>query len=366
MWKVDFQVRRHTQKINSVDVSYDMRTILTASDDTTFCIVDRLEKDVEIVQGHEQPINDIKFIPNQTKFLTASNDCLVKLWDFDRKSLDFVFKSHKQPVTKVDCFDDNVMFVSGSHDGTATIWDMECRERVFILNALTGWVKDVKTYDNIIAVAGYDRSVPLFDRRTGKVVQRLQTNTEADLYCLSFHHTGVCIGTGSLDHKVRVWDLRTNDIIIRQRAHSDTITSINFHPYSDDYMTTSKDCIARIWSLKSPEVIAAFRQHDAAITASRWYSDGKHFITVGEDRKICGFYQSEENFETYDGGDMLSTLETMRNQLEGLTNTMKKIDDRLVIQEDKIRLLKDINEPIYNASLKAVKNIKVGKTKKTK
>ena len=352
MWKVDYQIRRHTAPINAIALSNDMSILMTASDDQTVGIFNRVKQDIELLGAHPAKICDVKISPNGTMFATSSNDCTAKLWNIQTLDNFYTAKSHKMSIPKVAWTGDSRHFVTCSHDGTCVLWDVESFERLSIMNVTQNWLLDVQTYDDLIAAAGNERYISIYDQRTGKVVQKIQTNTDIDIKSISFHHLGACLAAGCKDGKVRIWDLRTADIIRRQKAHAEEITKVAFHPFTDDYITVSTDGFCRIWSLKTTEIIASFQQHDSSINDVAWCQDGKHFATVGEDHKLCVYWQPKENTEGFDGGDMLAALSLMQEQMRNITIAMKRLDERLIMQEDKIKFLEDIDNPITKASNK--------------
>lgn len=355
MWKVDCQIVRHTDDINAVATTKDMKYILTASSDKTVGVFNRVDQDIDLIVAHPEPILDIKISSDQNYFATASEDCTAKIWKFKSQEELYHIKGHRLPVVSLAWLPNSKSIITASHDGTAIVWDVELQERLQIFNAFPGWAKDVKAYQDLVIVVGNDRYIPIFDIRTGKIAMQIPTNTPTDLTSVSIHHMGMCLAASSNDCKVRIWDLRTSDIVRKQRAHAQTVNRVEFHPFTDDFMTVSEDGLARIWSLKTPNIIASFGQHKAGINNFTWCQDGDHFITVGKDKKIVAYYKQQDPELDFDGGDMQSMLDKLCQQMETISNTMKTLDARILLQEEKIRFLQDINNPISKASKKADK-----------
>ena len=84
MWKIDYQIRRHTEPVNSVSLSADMSHLITASNDKTVGIFDRVNQDIELLEAHELPILCSKISPNGRMFATSSEDSTAKLWDLQQ------------------------------------------------------------------------------------------------------------------------------------------------------------------------------------------------------------------------------------------------------------------------------------------
>ena len=89
-----------------------------------------------------------------------------------------------------------------------------------------------------------------------------------------------------------------------------------------------------------------------------WLPSSRGFVTCGEDRRICAYKVEDRPTDPgtleYDGGDIAYALERMQRELTSLATTMKALDRRLLLQEEKIQWLSDIEEPIAKGLKKSV------------
>ena len=354
MWKVDYQLRRHSAPIQNIDISPDMLYLASASTDRSVGLTNLINRKTIYLQGHQDTVLDVKFSPNATQLASSSTDGTAILWDTQSGEKVGQFKGHQLTVRAVCWSPDGKYIATASNDQTAVVWSLNRFTKRHVLNGINGWVRDVKWFDNTIAIAGNDDKVLIFDARNGKCVQKIPTGTAADITSLSFHNSGTCIASGSFDQMVRIWDLRTASLLQRHAAHTAPITRVVFNPYDDDLLSVGKDRCARIWSLKKATISSVFRHHDSGVLGCCWLPSSRGFITCGEDRKIVA-YKVEQNgndINDYelDGGNLLAALEKMQSELNNLTNTMNTLDKRLLLQEEKLQWLADIDDPINNAS----------------
>jgi hypothetical protein len=63
---------------------------------------------------------------------------------------------------------------------------------------------------------------------------------------------------------------------------------------------------------------------------------------------VCCFGYDADSAEV-DGGDILAVLTGTQEALTDLTTLMKTLDDRLMMQEERVRWLKENNGPILSA-----------------
>ena len=359
MWKIDFQVKKHKNQINSVSFNSDSSFVATASNDETIGLYNPSLEQFSLLTGHSGRVSDVQFCPTSPTILASSsmdNSCF--LWNISTGEKIGSFSYHTRPVRCLCWSDDGKSIISGSHDRTAMIWTADDFSTMSILHGIDGWIRDVKWKNNLLAICGNDSKVLLFDSRISKQIQTLQSHSASSLTSLSFHRNGAILASGAFDQYIRVWDLRMGDLVRKQRAHSDIISDIAFSPVSEDLLSTSSDKTARIWNLKTNDIVTSFSQHDNAVLGCSWASSGKSFATVGADRKLCTYFSNGvENVPKeirMDGGDLFASVKRMQEELENITKMMKTLDDRLYVQEEKIRMLKDLSYPISNAYHKAI------------
>jgi WD40 repeat protein len=354
MWKVDFQLRRHSAPIQCVDVSPDILYMASASTDGSVGYTNLLTRHTEILHGHQDPVLAVAFSPSAANLVSTSNDGSAVLWNCASREKITTFRAHQLPVRSVCWSPDGKFIATGSSDQTTVIWSLNHFTKRQVLSGLKGWVRDVKWVDNTIAVGGNDSSILLFDSRTGKIALSIPTNTGADIMSLSLHEQRACLASGASDQMIRIWDLRTGDLLQRHSAHTAPVTRVAFIPYGDDLLSAGKDGVARLWNLKSATCSACFRQHEAGILGLCWLPSARGFVTSGEDRRICVFRlgETERNANSweFEGGNVTVALGRLQNELTAVVTTMQALDRRLLLQEEKIQWLSDIEEPIRKAS----------------
>jgi len=350
MWKVALQVRRHSGAINAVSVSSDEATIATASADKSVGLYSFRSQRQLFLRGHSEAVTDLAFSPTSDVLASSSHDGSWILWNPQLASKVHEFRAHQKPIQSLDWSPDGNFIVTGSHDRSSGIWSVSDLTRVQLLHGLKGWIRCVRWHENLIAVGGNDRVVLLFDVRTGKVAQTIETESPSSVISLSWHRSGGILGGCGFDRSLRLWDLRTTKLVRCQEAHGDVANDIRFHRASDDFLTVGSDGIARVWSLKSADVVASFRQHEAGIYGCCWYPNSQGFVTGGADRKVCCFDYEGEEHACFDGGDVLAALARTQKALADLTTLMKTLDDRLMLQEERVRWLKANNAPILRAA----------------
>jgi WD40 repeat protein len=308
-------------------------------------------------EGHQNTTYGVAFAPNSSHLLSSSSDGQALLWDATSGEKIGAFRGHQLTVRNVCWSPDGKFVATASNDQTAAIWSLNRFTRRQVLSGMKGWVRDVKWFGSTIAICGNDPNILVFDSRTGKLAQTIATGASGDLPSISFHHTGTTLACGSFDQIVRIWDLRTGSLLQRHAAHTAPITRVAFCPYGDDLLSVSKEGVTRLWDLKTASLTGCFSQHSAGVLGVCWLPSCRGFLTAGEDRRIIGYKIEEKPVDPtalgFDGGDIGVALERMQSELTALAVTMKALDRRLLLQEEKLQWLADVDEPISLAARRA-------------
>ncbi|EAX93769.1 hypothetical protein TVAG_286080 [Trichomonas vaginalis G3] len=349
MWKVDYSMKRHAAPINCIDISQDMNHMATASTDGSVGITDLVTRETKYAQSHQDPFLACAFSPNSQIIASCTNSGNVILWNTNQTTEITTFKAHSQIARTICWSPDGQYIATGSNDKTAAIWSMNRYTKRHTLTAMNGWVRDIKWLDNLIAVAGNDTNIYIYDQRAQKPVYTLQTGSGSDISSISFHYGGSCIAAGSFDHVVRIWDLRTQTILQKHSAHIDGVTCVAFNPYNEELLSVGRDGYARLWDLKIADIACTFNHHNGYALSCCWLPSARGFVTSGEDRKICAYRLDgkpvDPNSLEMDDGDIFAALERMQQEIASLATTMKTLDQRLLLQEEKLQWLQDIDCP---------------------
>lgn len=84
---------------------------------------------LNILKAHEEMVRDISFSPNDTKFVTASDDGTLKVWNFNDSSEERTLKGHNWDVKCADWHPTLGLIASGSKDNTVKLWDPRISEK---------------------------------------------------------------------------------------------------------------------------------------------------------------------------------------------------------------------------------------------
>lgn len=78
---------------------------------------------LKILHGHKEPVRQVTFSPNDTKFASCSDDGTVKVWDFGRMAEERTLTGHCWDVKTIHWHPFRALLASGSKDNLVKLWD---------------------------------------------------------------------------------------------------------------------------------------------------------------------------------------------------------------------------------------------------
>ncbi len=131
----------------------------------------------------------------------------------------------------------------------------------------------------LVATGGQDRTVRLWDGRTGKQVARLEGHT-GQVLDVAFDPTGKLLASASADEGARVWDVLKRQPYEQLTGHTNQVLSVAFGG-PGTLLTTSADGTARVWR-PNGDLLATLTGHRESVTggalanglALTWSADG--------------------------------------------------------------------------------------------
>lgn len=190
------------------------------------------------LHSHRQPITSLAFHPTFSSLASASEDCAIKIWDYELGELERTLKSHTKPVQDLDFGGPrgHTLLASCSSDLTVKLWD------------------PADDYKNIRTLPGHDHSV--------SAVRFLPSGAAGAPL------SGNLLASASRDRSIRIWDVTTGYCLRTLRGHADWVRSLSPSPDGRWLLSTSSDQTARLWDLSLPDPAAlkqTFPAHDHVV-----------------------------------------------------------------------------------------------------
>ncbi|XP_037091492.1 notchless protein homolog 1-like [Pollicipes pollicipes] len=139
--------------------------------------------------------------------------------------------------------------VSGSDDFTMFLWNPVKGTKP--LARMTGHqqlINDVRFSPDarLIASASFDKSIRLWEGKTGKFVAALRGHVQA-VYMVAWSADSRLLVSGSADSTLKVWSMRSRKLQLDLPGHADEVFAVDWSPDGQRVVSGGKDKLLRIW-----------------------------------------------------------------------------------------------------------------------
>jgi WD40 repeat protein len=188
-------------------------------------------KPIGRLEGHEDVVYAVVWLPQQQAIATASADRTIRIWNPITQRCLATLTGHSGPVLALAVSPDGKWLCSASVDQTIRVWDTAAWQLVRSLNNHLGAVHSLAfrptTEDSrpdYLASSSEDGTVRVWQPAIGRMVRIVGHGMP--VYCLAWNSDGSGLYTGAKDGCVRLV-AGESDQILRQRKLSDGwITSL--------------------------------------------------------------------------------------------------------------------------------------------
>lgn len=255
------------------------------------------------LQSHQKQVTSVAFHPTHSSLASGSEDCTVKIWDWEHGQLQQTLKGHRLPVMGVDYGGphEHTRLASCSNDLTIKIWDPS--NKYVNVRTLCGHDHSISAVrflpsGNLVS-AGRDGSIRIWDVVTGYCLKTIDSGDW--IRDISVSLDGFIVSAGN-DRMAQMWDVSSGNITAQMIGHAGPVECCAVAPRaSHAYMavlgatklsgrdvfvaTGSRDKNIKLWNERG-RLIKTLEGHDTWVTGLGFHPQGKFLISVGDDRTI--------------------------------------------------------------------------------
>jgi WD40 repeat protein len=199
-----------------------------------------------------------------------------------------VLEGHTARIRALAFDSTHKILASGGDDRTVILWDVrtgKARRRLQIASSIDvihslAW----SPAKPLLAIAGRDGRVRMLDLATGKLKTWKKLHKDF-IRNQAFSKDGKLLATAGRDGVIWMWDARTGTPLYRLDAHHDDINSIEFDATSRYLLTASDDKTVKLWDLSARKLESAYTSV-RPITAARFVPNSSSLLFIDDLRKL--------------------------------------------------------------------------------
>lgn len=363
-----FNLTNHNGSVNIVQFSPDGKRFVSASSDATIKIWDsQFCNEIATLTGHEFTITSCAFSKDGSKIVSGSADKTIKIWDAVTYKVISTLHGHNKPV--IAC--------AASSDDFIKIWDANTAVEILSIEA-TGYFITACTFspDGKHILSGSNKkAAQIWDAKTGEKLFNLTLSPQekppliwelindiklpkelfkpaADsINCCNYSPDGNYIVAGRFSNLI-IFDAANGEEIAHIYGHKKDINFCAFSSDSKMIISGSDDNSTKVWDFATRKEIVSFDDHTSTVTSCDISPDGKHVISGSRDKTIK-YWSMKSALETINFSAHPSKINICQFTPYGsLILTIDNDDNIKIWEPDNGSLITDISNDVCDFQFK--------------
>lgn len=162
--------------------------------------------------------------------------------------------------------------------------------------------------DKLLASAGYDRAIKLWNTTTFADPKLLQDHSDA-IHSLSFHPDSKLLASAAADRALKVWDIESGKRLYTLSDPTDGLYAAAWSPDGKHLAAAGIDKSLRVWEANAEggKLVHSVFAHTQPVTRIVYAKDGKTLYSISEGKNIKGWSTATMK-ETFVSSEQTETM----------------------------------------------------------
>ncbi|MGB3420273.1 MAG: hypothetical protein WBA52_07530 [Dolichospermum sp.] len=137
-----------------------------------------------------------------------------------------------------------------------------------------------------LASGSYDKTIKLWDVKTGNLLQTLKGHSEL-VWSVAYSPDGQTLASGSSDRTIKLWNVKTGKLLqtLTLTSPTDSVWLVAYSPDSQTLASGSDDTI-KLWNLKTGKLLQTLTGHSSLVISVAYSPDGQTLASGSDDNTI--------------------------------------------------------------------------------
>ncbi|WWC71215.1 uncharacterized protein I206_105168 [Kwoniella pini CBS 10737] len=260
---------------------------------------------VSLTGAHGGEITACKFDPSGQTLAACSVDRSISLWKTypPHDNYGIIPNVHKTAILDIAYSLDSETIYSGSADGILISTDLRTGQRITKYSAHYGPLNSISVAISggreLVLTGGDDGIARVWDfaNDSKEPVAEFDDERDCPITAVEWSKDGNQCFVGGVDNEVKVWDLRSSEILYTLRGHTDTICSLSLSPSGHFLATYGLDSTLIIYDVRpfSSDPMRVYRSltgapagFESSLIRCNWskHDNGARIAVGGGDRNV--------------------------------------------------------------------------------
>jgi WD40 repeat protein len=234
---------------------------------------------------------------------------IIKIWNWENGKFIHTLAGHTEVVNSLAIAPNNSIFISASDDKTIKVWDIDNGRELRTLVGHTQAVNDVAIAPNNSTVisASDDKSIKLWDINTGRELHTLVGHTKA-VNAVAIAADGKTAISASADKTMKIWDINTGRELRTLRGHTQAVNAVAIAPDRITVVSASDDKTIKVWDINSGRELRTLTGNSEGVELMSLTADGKQIIYFTTTSTAPQFFDLERGVKIKRVNELLARL----------------------------------------------------------
>ena len=231
------------------------------------------------------------------KTLAVGQGNKIRLWNISKDANQVTVLEHTT-LTGMCFSPKGLLLASAGKDSSIKLWDTNTRKIKNRLSGHSGVITDLafSPTDYRLATAGEDMTVRLWSRSENYENVSVIKAHDTAVNAVSISADGKILASGGGDSLIKLWDPVTENLITTLSGHDGGVTALCFSPDKRILASAGLDSTVKLWDIKSERDIHTFPGHRGPIYDICFSPGGETLASAGEyGIRLWDVFKKEEN-----------------------------------------------------------------------